>query len=192
MLAEQLDRAGLRPLLALLLDVSHPNAGFAHVESIIEHTIPVKIDLVAIGCFDEAKLATVVELCDRSDRLLLMLLHRALHAAHLVLQAPPRPLEGVVEREWQVALTFVRRGGARNINLAAVRQHKPNIHFVRAADDMMSTRIFEHNATGGDTTASLLQFGDVLFNCISECARRIESLKIDLDGRLHKVLLVSA
>jgi hypothetical protein len=164
MFAEQLDRAGLRPLLAGLFGKGHTRAGSELAEAVIKHAIPVEIELMAIGGFEKAELAGGIEPRHGSDRRSVVLFHVALQTADLILQPPAGAFERIIDRKWQIGMAFICFRSARNVNLPAIRQGKPDVHLVQPTGQVMAPRAFEDDATGRQATESLLEIGDMLFD----------------------------
>jgi hypothetical protein len=54
-----------------------------------------------------------------------------LHAADVILQAPPCPLERVINGNIKVGIALVLPYCARNIDLPAIRQGEPDIYLVK-------------------------------------------------------------
>jgi hypothetical protein len=103
----------------------------------------------------------------------------------LVLYAPPRALECIIDREIRVCMTFVSRRCAADIDLSPLRQGQPDIDLVQAASVMMFGWRLDGDATGGDTAKSLLKAREMFEHAVAEQFVRIHSLEIDMHGAFH-------
>jgi hypothetical protein len=79
------DRAGLRPLLALLFGKPHLRPDGKAIEVGTEDTVPMEIDLTPIGGLQEAVAFVRKELAHASVRGLFMDLHGTPLSAHVIL-----------------------------------------------------------------------------------------------------------
>jgi len=108
-----------------------------------------KIDLTAIGAFQEAELPGRIKPHDRSNRRRFVLLHLPLHSAHTLLQATTRPLEGIVERKIKVGMQFVRRCGTRDIDFPPVREREADVDLVKSATAVVSAGSLQYDPASG-------------------------------------------
>src|SRR5271155_4632102 len=140
-----------------------------------------EIDFAAVARFEKTELAGGIGALDRSRRRAVVLLHRALKPANVILQPAPRTLEGVVDGERQIGMPLVRRRGAADIDLAAVRQREANVHLVKSAVLMVSARRAQCDPAARHPAISLLELGDMLCNGILDLRRTRQALKIDFE-----------
>ena len=86
-----------------------------------------------------------------------MLLHRAAHPLHLILQLPLRAIERVMQSELEIleALVLMRR--AVDSHLALPGQAQKNLDLVRIADMPMAARRLDRHAAGRDAAEPLLR-----------------------------------
>jgi hypothetical protein len=153
----------------------------------IEHTILVEINLAAVGTFEEAEFSGWIDPHDLSNRLRFMLLHLPLHSARVILQAPTRPHESIIESESNVGIPLIRLRRSRDIDLPPIRERETNIDLVEAAGAVMAAGSSQHDPAGGHATIALFEVGDTPGNIIPDFRLSGHPLKIDFDWRLHAV-----
>src|SRR5579883_1189342 len=108
MFANRLHRAGLGPLVPLRLGKTYLLTDMQLVESIIGDAVPMKIDLAAPGCGDEAVIGHGIKCGDNTVRWNLMLLHLSRPLPHDILKLPASGFEGVVDRHMDVLMRSCR------------------------------------------------------------------------------------
>ena len=86
-----------------------------------------------------------------------MLLHRAAHPLHLILQLPLRAMERVMQRELEILEAFVLMRRAVDGDLALAGQAQKDLDLVGIADMPMAARRLDRHAAGGDAAEALLK-----------------------------------
>src|SRR5262249_60796156 len=109
----------------------------------------------------------------------------ALQPADLILQLPPRPLEGIVESEMSVRMPLVQARRTPDTDLLSVRERQADVDLVEAAVAMVFARRLHHHPAGGYAPEAILEPGNVLGNNRAQGLARLHSLEVDLDGALH-------
>jgi hypothetical protein len=145
---------------------------------------------MTVDGLQKPELAGVIESHDDSGRLLLMLLHMPLKTANMILEHPPRALEGIIDGKWQIGVALIGLRGARNIDLATVRKRQTDIDLVETAGLMVAAGPFQDNPARRYAAKPLLKLGHVLLNRSTDRRVRVHSLKVNFDRGLHEVLLM--
>jgi len=184
-LAEQLYGARLRSPVARFLGKGHAGARGQPGKAAVEHAVAVKVDLAAVAGLEKSEFARGIETNDRSDRRPFVLLHHSLELANMNLQAPARPLEGVVDRKCQIGMPPVRLRSAADIDLPPVRQREVNIHLVKSAVLVMAARTFQRDPTTRHATIAVLELRHMLGDGVVKRRRAGHALEIDFERSLH-------
>ena len=100
--ADKANCAGLRAFVSHLLDEADFGTDCQTVEGVIENAVAMKIDLAAIGGFDESVILSGEEFRHMAMVLLFMRLDVAAHLAHGVFNLTLRSAEGVLDRDREV------------------------------------------------------------------------------------------
>jgi hypothetical protein len=108
---------------------------------------------------------------------------------HLVLKLAASPLEGVIQGEKEVGVTFIGVRGAGRVDFLSRWQSQPDIDFVKASRLMVAAGPGSDEAAGTDTSKSFFEKPDMLLDrsllAISWC----KALEVNFYGCLHNLLL---
>src|SRR5271166_1827694 len=143
-----------------------------------------EVDFPAVAAENEAISQLGPQLRHGSDRLRGMRLDLAAHAPDLILQAPPRALERVVNREVEAEKALVRCRRPRDRDFPPVRQCHMYVDLVVAARPVMGARRLHHDAKGGDAPVALFDVRDAFENARLRFGDRLHPLEVDLRRRL--------
>jgi len=91
--------------LTSFLDEAHLGSDLDPLESVMEHAVLVKVDLVPFGCFEKSVPLVVEELADATTALVLVRLGIAPLLVAMILKHAFRVVEGVVDGGIQVLVT---------------------------------------------------------------------------------------
>lgn len=185
--AQQPDRAGLRPLVPRLFGERHARAHRKPGKAAIEHAVLVKVNFPAIGSFEEAKAFGEIERDHCTNGLVFVSLDLSLHAADMILQAPPRPLERIVDGEIHICIAVVLLRRARNVDLPTIWQGESDVDLVKSSV-MVAARCLKDDAASGNASTSLLDVRDVSSDGLTKPLNWLHTLKINLKRRFHGVV----
>jgi len=183
-LAQDLDRAGLRSVFTEFLDIADTRAD-ADVRAAFQNTVAIEIDLLAVSSLEETELAAWIDPHYGPDRLFFVELCLAAHKARLVLQLPPRSLERIVNCKSQIGVTLILFGRPPDIDLAPFRKRESDSHLVLTTCLVAITWAPHDDAPRGRSTILFLQLGNVLINGSLQGWGRRQILEFNLGRGLH-------
>src|SRR5271163_2766741 len=186
--AEQRQPARLRAVGAVLLRIGDTRADGETLERTVRDAVAMEVDFPAVAAEDEAVSLLGPQLRHGSDRLRGMRLDLAAHAPDLILQAPPRALERVVNREVEVEKALVRCRSPCDRDFPPVRQRHMDVDLVVAARPVMGARCLNRDAKGGYAPVALLDVRDAFENARPRFGDRLHPMEVDLRRRFHQQL----
>src|SRR3990170_3059726 len=185
LLAGARHRRGLGPLFPGLLGEAHRRADLQVLEARHQHAVAMKIDLPAVGGFDEAVSLFLEQLAYVTVRRLRVGFHVAPLAAHVVLKLPARGIESVSNSHVEVLVRLVIDDELR------ARHGQVDPHLEGPAFAVVLDRTLQDHLAPHDLVAKQLELACPVADFALERGRKRQVTAGDLQWQLHALFLLA-